>query len=246
MNDSVLAIPLPQLAIGFIPVIAVLIILYQWSLEAGTALYGMSRMLGQLLLIGYFLSYIFDTDSAWVVLSVLAVMVFASSWIALRTVSMDRNSLYRISVLSIAIGGGITLLIVSQGVLGLDPWYLPRYMVPLAGMIFANAMNSVSLAADRLQGELSRGTPWLQARNTALHAAMIPNINTLFAVGLVSLPGMMTGQILSGISPLIAVRYQIMVMCMIFAAGGISTTLFLLMIRHHNWAQQPTQSKAKV
>jgi putative ABC transport system permease protein len=235
MNATVLTIPLPQLAIAFIPVIVVLLILYQWSLEAGTAVYSLARMLGQLLLIGYFLTYIFETESAWIVLAVLTVMVFASSWIALRTLASDRRRLFRASLLSIASGGGLTLLIISQGVLALEPWYLPRYIVPLAGMIFANAMNSVSLAADRLQAELCRDTPWLQARNTAMHAAMIPNINTLFAVGLVSLPGMMTGQILSGVSPLIAVRYQIMVMCMIFAASGISTAVFLLAVKDYNW-----------
>lgn len=236
MNDTVLTISLLHLAVAFIPVLAVVVILYKWSLEANTAVYALARMLGQLLLIGYFLSYIFEAESAWIVLAVLMVMVFASSWIALRTVSEQRGQLYRISLLSIATGGGITLIIVSQGVLILEPWYLPRYTVPLAGMIFANAMNAVSLAADRLYAELSRATPWLEARNLAFHAAMIPNINTLFAVGLVSLPGMMTGQILSGVSPLIAVRYQIMVMCMIFAAAGLSTALFLVLLKNHRWS----------
>ena len=92
-------------------------------------------------------------------------------------------------------------------------------MIPLAGMAFANAMNSVSLASERLQAEIDNGNSGIKARNTAFQASLIPTINSLFAVGLVSLPGMMTGQILSGVSPLIAVRYQIMVMCMIFADG---------------------------
>ena len=66
---------------------------------------------------------------------------------------------------------------------------------------------------------------------TFSRASMIPSINSFLAVGLISLPGMMTGQILSGVSPLIAVRYQIMVMCMIFGAAGLSTVCFLTMIR---------------
>ncbi|HNP27196.1 MAG TPA: ABC transporter permease, partial [Nitrosomonas sp.] len=107
----------------------------------------------------------------------------------------------------------------------------PQYMVPLAGMVFANSMNAVSLAAERMNAELSRQVNFEQARNIAMYAAMIPIINSMFAVGLVSLPGMMTGQILSGISPLVAARYQIMVMCMIFATGGLSTALFLEMSR---------------
>jgi putative ABC transport system permease protein len=98
-------------------------------------------------------------------------------------------------------------------------------------MVFATAMTAVSLAAERLYAELGHGLRWEEARLTAYHAAMIPVINSLFAVGLVSLPGMMTGQILSGVSPLIAARYQIMVMCMIFASAGISTAIFLTLSR---------------
>ena len=188
-------------------------------------------MLVQLLLIGYFLSYIFASDSAWIVILILAIMVFASSWIALGTVNKKRRELYKYSFLSIIIGGGITLLLVTQGVLNLQPWYLAKYMIPLAGMIFANSMNSVSLAAERFHVETSRGSSYLDARNTALQTSLIPIINSLFAVGLVSIPGMMTGQILSGVSPLIAVRYQIMVMCMIFGSSVISSACFLTLLK---------------
>jgi putative ABC transport system permease protein len=134
-------------------------------------------------------------------------------------------------VAAITLGGGLTLALVTQLVLRLEPWYLPRYTIPLAGMVFANAMTAVSLAAERLYAELQHGIQWEEARMTAYQTAMIPVINSLFAVGLVSLPGMMTGQILSGVSPLVAARYQIMVMCMIFAASGISTAIFLALIR---------------
>ncbi|MEP2507721.1 MAG: ABC transporter permease, partial [Reichenbachiella sp.] len=132
---------------------------------------------------------------------------------------------------SIVVGAVAVLILITQGVLMLDPWYLPQYLIPLAGMIFANAMNSVSLAGERLTSELSRGVDYTEARNTALRAALIPITNSLFAVGLVSLPGMMTGQILSGVSPLIAVRYQIMVMCMAFGSAGISVALFLVLVK---------------
>lgn len=104
-------------------------------------------------------------------------------------------------------------------------------MVPIAGMIFANTMNSVSLAAERLHAEIQHHDSYIQARNIAFQAAMIPVINSLFAVGLVSLPGMMTGQILSGISPFIAARYQIMVMAMIFGSSGLSAALYLTFVR---------------
>ncbi len=138
---------------------------------------------------------------------------------------------YQFALMAILTGGGLTLFLVTQFVLKLNPWFMPRYMIPLAGMIFASSMNGVSLAAERLQAEMDRNVEYIQARSIALRAALIPITNSLFAVGLVSLPGMMTGQILSGVSPLIAARYQIMVMCMIFSAVGLSSALFLIMIK---------------
>ncbi|MBR9912189.1 MAG: ABC transporter permease [Gammaproteobacteria bacterium] len=228
MTNTIQNIPLLNLAIAFVPVLAAIAIMFKWSLAANRAVYAIGRMLAQLLLIGYFLAYIFESDSAMVIVLILAVMVAASSWIALGAAGEMRNSLFTSSFLAILIGGVFTLGLVTQGVLATDPWFLPQTMIPLAGMIFANSMNSVSLAAERLQAELNHKMDWTSARNTAFQAAMIPIINSLFAVGLVSLPGMMTGQILSGVSPLIAARYQIMVMCMVFGSAGISTAIFLV------------------
>jgi putative ABC transport system permease protein len=231
MSQTIQTIPLFNLSLAFIPALLTVAILFKWSLNSTNVLYAVSRMLVQLLLIGYFLSYIFDSDSAGVILLILAVMVFASSWIALGTVAEKRLQLYRHALLAITVGGGITLALITQGVMALDPWYSPSSMIPIAGMIFANAMNSVSLSAERLSAEISRNVPYDEARNIALQSSLIPVINSLFAVGLVSLPGMMTGQILSGVSPLVAVRYQIMVMCMILGAAGIATAYFLILVK---------------
>jgi putative ABC transport system permease protein len=98
-------------------------------------------------------------------------------------------------------------------------------------MIFAGAMNAVCLAAERLQSELARTATFEEARRTAYQAAMIPITNSLFAVGLVALPGMMTGQILSGTSPLVAAKYQIVVMTMLFGASGIAAAVYLMLAR---------------
>ncbi len=230
--SSIANIDLFNLGIAFIPVLVVILILYLWSLEAGNAVYAFMRMLGQLLLAGYVLTFLFATEHSLVVMTVLAVMVVAASWIALGAIKEHRGFIFSRALVAIAVGGGCVLLLITQGVLGLEPWYEPRLMIPLAGMIFAAAMNAVSLAAERLYAELGRGVAYVEARNTAFHAALIPVVNSLFAVGLVSLPGMMTGQILSGVSPLIAARYQIMVMCMLFGATGLSVTLFLMQVRY--------------
>jgi putative ABC transport system permease protein len=92
-------------------------------------------------------------------------------------------------------------------------------------------MTSVSLAAERHFSEIEKGVPYEEARRTALGAALIPITNSMLAVGLVALPGMMTGQILSGVDPLMAVRYQILVMCMIYAACGLAAAAFLRSVR---------------
>ena len=231
MNNSVQTIPFANLILVFIPAVAVVGILWKWGIGYGNSLYAIFRMLIQLLLIGYFLIFIFKSDSYLIVAGVLAVMLFASSWIALRTVKIPRRVLYLKSFCSISVGGGLILLLITQGVLNLQPWYLPSYVIPLAGMIFASAMNSVSIALERLNAEVERDGPYDKARVIALRASLIPITNSLFAVGLVSLPGMMTGQILSGISPFIAARYQIMVMCMIFGSAGISSACFLALVR---------------
>jgi putative ABC transport system permease protein len=222
-------ISLERLAIAFIPVAFVIGMMWHWRLEAGKASWAVLRMLVQLMLIGYVLVFIFEAESSFIVLAVIVVMVCASSWIALNTIPARRTSLYPITLLSVGIGGCITLALITQAVLDLGNWFEPRYIIPLAGMTFANAMTSVSLAAERIQAELDNGREFLEARNIAYQAGMIPVINALFAVGLVSLPGMMTGQILSGVSPFIAARYQIMVMCMIFCSAGLSTMGFLIL-----------------
>lgn len=231
MSDSVEIIPILRLGIVFIPVLITIGILLKWSLDAKKALYAITRMVGQLLLIGYFLSYIFQSESSILVIAILIFMVFVSSWIALGTIKPKRLVLYKYALISILIGGGSTLLLVTQGVLNIDPWYAPHFILTLGGMIFANSMNGVSIAAERLNAEIVAGKSYLEARNIALQGALIYITNTLFAVGLVSLPGMMTGQILSGISPLVAARYQIMVMAMLFGTMGIASSCFLILVR---------------
>ena len=231
MNTSIQTISFSGLFWAFLPTIIVMIILYRWALEANTALYAVARMLIQLLLIGYVLTYIFEADHGGVIVLVLTIMLSAASWIALRPLRNKQPYVYWKALCAILVGGVLTLALVTQVVLAVQPWFLPRYVVPLAGMIFASCMNAVSLAAERFEAERDRDNSYIEARNTALHSSLIPVTNSLFAVGLVSLPGMMTGQILSGVSPLVAAKYQIMVMCMIFGASGISAAFYLTLTK---------------
>jgi len=229
MDPVLTVISMQGLIFAILPVAVVIGIMLVWSAGAKTAIYATLRMLVQLLLIGYVLVYIFETDQPAFVIAVLLVMLTAASWIAIRPLPEKQLQTYLNSLGAIAVGGILTLALVTQVVIGVEPWFSPRYVVPLSGMIFAGSMNAVSLAAERFQSESDRGAPYAKARRIALHAALIPITNTLFAVGLVALPGMMTGQILSGVSPLVAAKYQIVVMTMLFGASGISAALYLVL-----------------
>ena len=154
-------------------------------------------------------------------------MIAMSSWIALRPLADRGIKPYSIVTIAIGVSGLGVLILITQIILELPRWFEPRFVVPLAGMIFANSMNTISLAGERFHAERGRGEDYLSARRLAMEAAMIPQVNALLAVGLVSLPGMMTGQILSGVEPLTAARYQIMVMCMIFSTAGLAAVLYM-------------------
>ena len=231
MNTSVQVISIPGLIWALLPAAVVVGILFRWTTTGRTAVYAVTRMLIQLLLIGFVLAYIFDAEQPGIIILVLAVMLVVASWIAIRPLRHKQPRLFRNAFIAITVSGVLTLALVTQAVLGIEPWFLPRYMVPLAGMIFANSMNAVSLAAERFEAERDREVGYIEARSTALQASLIPIINSLFAVGLVSLPGMMTGQILSGVSPFVAARYQIVVMCMIFGSAGMSSAIYLALAK---------------
>lgn len=227
MNSTVQLITWQGLALAFVPALIAIAIMFRWAAGAKTAIYATFRMLLQLLLIGYVLVYIFEADEPGIIIAVLLVMIIAASWIAIRPVQRKQGGVYRNALIAISVSGVVTLLLVSQVVIKVEPWFSPRYLVPLAGMIFAGAMNTVSLAAERLQAEAERGVSFSESRRIALQASMIPMINSLFAVGVVALPGMMTGQILSGVSPIVAAKYQIVVMTMLFGVSGMSAAIYI-------------------
>ena len=224
---SVNIISITSLLIGFLPVIILIVIMKFWSLDALQAIYANIRMLVQLLLVGYILTFIFETDSPILVILVIIFMISMSAFIALRPLQAKGIKPFLIVLMSLGVSGIGVLLLVTQIILDLPRWFEPQYVIPLAGMVFANSMNTISLVGERFNAELKRGVDYIEARNIAMGAAMIPQVNALLAVGLVALPGMMTGQILSGVDPLTAARYQIMVMCMIFSTAGLSAVIYL-------------------
>jgi putative ABC transport system permease protein len=219
-------ISLARLAIGLIPAAMVLLVWWKWSLPLFQPSLALMRMVLQLLMIGFLLTFIFETNHGAVVLQVCAVMILVAAGIALRTIPSSWQD-YGFAALAILVGGGIPYAFSTQLILQVDPWFEPRVMVPLAGMVFANGMNAVSLAAERFESEKKQDKSLLEARSTALKTALIPITNGLLAVGLVSIPGMMTGQVLAGVSPFVAARYQIMIMLLVYGSAGLSSIGYL-------------------
>lgn len=232
-------ITIPSLILCLLPCLGVAWIGWRWAGQGRELLFATGRMVVQLAAIGFALVFLFETPNPAVGLAVVAVMIGVSALISVRVVKENRyRALWR-SALALGVAGGLVLILVLFGVMRLsDPWYQPRLAIPIAGMVFSNAMTAVTLAAERLHNAISAGRDFPAARREAWTAALIPQVNALLAVGLVSLPGMMTGQILSGVDPLIAVRYQIVVMAMILEASGFSVAIFLWLSRRDGQGDQ--------
>ncbi len=209
-----------------LPVSFVAYFYFRWVGNKIEILYASARMLLQLLLVGYLLSYVFEAKTSYITVFIVVVMISVASMITLRNITHKNLDTYKRIFLSIFVGGSLNLFLVLYFVLELDSFDNPRYIIPIAGMLYANCMNAVSLVAERFEKEREI-YDYETARANSFKASLIPQINSFLAVGLVSLPGMMTGQILSGVDPIIAVRYQIMVMFMVLGSSGISTIIYL-------------------
>jgi putative ABC transport system permease protein len=213
------------------------------------------RMFVQLLVAGYVLHLVFALETALPVLLILVVMVgFAVQTIGAR-VQEKMPHFYRVVGTAVLFGcGGMTFFFCTL-VIGLEPWYDPRYLIPLAGMVIGNSMTGASLAVERLDSEFRERREEIEtalclgssvelaaepAVSSAFRAALIPSVNAMAAMGLVFLPGMMTGQILSGTAPLIAVKYQIAIMCVI--TGSVALTTFLILKLGYRGYFTPYQS----
>ncbi len=201
------------------------------------------RTTAQLALVGLVLEWVFELNKWYLVVPVLLVMLVAAARAAIKRSDWRFPGAYVAAFGSLVLATSVTAFSVTEVVIGVDPWYSPRYVIPLIGMLLGNGLTGISLGLDRLlsdlksqkrsiEGRLSLGAslwtailPWMQ---DAVRNGMIPIINSMMVVGLVSLPGMMTGQILAGADPINAVAYQILIMFMIAAATAFGVILLCL------------------
>ncbi|WP_088243825.1 ABC transporter permease [Calothrix rhizosoleniae] len=227
METNYISISYPQLALAtlFIVINVCLSLALKLGLTQSLIVASM-RMIAQLLVVGYALQWVFTLSNPFLVLLVAVAMTTIA---ALSSVNRTRRrfpSIYWNSFVCLLSASFLVTGLTVNGIIRVQPWYDPQYLIPLLGMVLGNALTGTSLALDKFMEDLSSkreqiealltlgATRWEAAHETlkeALRTGMIPTINSMMVMGLVSLPGMMTGQILAGASPTDAVRYQILI-----------------------------------
>ena len=198
----------------------------------------------QLFLIGFVLDWVFRVNRWYVVLGLMVMMTIIAGSAAIRRTQIRYPGIWLSSIVSVWASSWLMAALALFVILPVKPWYAPQYAIPLLGMILGNTLNGISLGLDRLGSELAArraqveallalgATRWEAARQPiqeAVRTGLIPIINSMMVVGIVSLPGMMTGQILAGASPLEAVKYQIVIMFLIASSTALGTVSVVLL-----------------
>ncbi len=202
------------------------------------------RTIVQLLLVGLVLEWVFGLDRWYAVVGIAMVMVLAAGRAAIGNVSRRYRGVWLDGLLAMTLSSWAVTALALTAIVRPEPWYLPQYAIPLLGMMLGNSLNGVSLGLERLGEELATGrervdgllalgaTRWESAAEplrSATRTGLVPITNSMMVVGIVSLPGMMTGQLLSGVSPVEAVKYQVMIMFLIATSTALGTVVVTLL-----------------
>lgn len=201
------------------------------------------RMSIQLVIVGFILEYVFANKSPFYTVFIIMIMLgFAIYTIQNRLKYTLNKAMRRLIAMSMTVGVLSSLIYFLLIVIGISPWYEPTYVIPIGGMIVGNSMTGITLGINTLMGEMQSRKQLVEAAlmlgatpkeaskdivNRAFDAAMMPTINSMVGMGIVFLPGMMTGQILGGASPLTSIEYQIAIMLGIVGSVSLSVILFV-------------------
>lgn len=196
------------------------------------------RMIVQLLLVGLVLDWVFASRNPWIILGIALLMAGLAGVAAVNRTARRFPGIYWDSLVMILAASFLVTGFALVGVLRVEPWFDPQYLIPLLGMLLGNALTGISLGLDRFMEGCARdrgrvetllalgASRWEAARHDiqeAMRVGMIPVVNSMMIMGVVSLPGMMTGQILAGADPGDAVRYQILIMFMIASCVALAS-----------------------
>lgn len=239
MSDNYLSLSYGQLAISCLLILVNVALSLQLRLGLERSLLVASiRMVIQLLLIGYVLEWLFTLSDPFSVLAIALLMAGIAGISAVNRTSRRFKGIYWQSLLSVLVAAFLVTNLSVVGIIQVKPWYNPQYLIPMLGMILGNTLTGISLGLERfMEGLVTNrngietllalgATRWEATHRevqTAVKTGMIPTINSMMVMGLVSLPGMMTGQILAGASPIDAVRYQIVIVFAIASGSALGT-----------------------
>jgi putative ABC transport system permease protein len=248
MKTEFITLTAPDLILASLLVLALIGLVVRLQLGLGQTLsIAAVRTTVQLLLVGLILEAVFNRARlSWILLIALVMMVVAA-WEILARQKRKLRAIWGFSISAFALFVSsfmitvLTLLMVIEA----DPWYMPQYAIPLLGMLLGNTMNGIALGMDRLVQTAWQQRAVIEQRlmlgqkdseairdiaRDSMRAGMIPIINAMAAAGVVSLPGMMTGQILAGSPPVEAVKYQILIMFLVTAGTGFAVIMVLQLI----------------
>lgn len=242
---EIVDIGIESLAFGFLLMIIPIIGFIYFKVKiVKETLIALIRMVIQLSLVAFYLEYIFEWNNAWINVSWVCVMILVGTFTTIKRAGLN----YRFFILPFAISGFISILILDAFFLGfvirLDYIFDARYFIPISGMVLGNALNhnivGISNYFSRLSKEQelyyfllvngnSKKNSLAPFIRSAIKSGLNPLIATMSVIGLISLPGMMTGQILGGSSPMVAIKYQILIMLAIFVGCSINLMLSILL-----------------
>jgi putative ABC transport system permease protein len=220
-------------------------IAYSLKLEKDL-LIGTARTFVQLFIMGYVLKYVFAMSNFFVVILIFFFMIFFAAWTIYGRVKNRQIPFFIPVFVSMFFSYLIVSYMVTAFIVSVKPWWEPRYFIPLGGMVIGNSMTAIAISIERLIGELNTRRAEIEMKlclgadsreaskeilQKAMQAGMIPSINNMMGVGMVFIPGMMTGQILAGSDPLTAIKYQIMVMVMLTGSTALGTLMAVLLVR---------------
>jgi len=228
------------LAAGLIAINAAISIAFRLGLER-TLLIASLRMVAQLAAVGVVLKLIFDAQSPWVTLLAGLLMALVAGFEAVSRLERPFATwhAYGLGAGTLLVTGMLGAMYATAGVIGPDPWYQPRVVLPILGMVLGNTLTGISLVLDTITDVASRERAAIEARlalghtrfmaldevvRRALKTGLTPILNSMAVAGVVSLPGMMTGQILAGAAPLEAAKYQIMILFVIAGSTALAVT----------------------
>ena len=231
---------------GDLAVAALLVLilaLLSWRLHLGVGrriIVAAVRSVVQLMLLGLVLKTLFAQSNPGFIAAIALFMLGIASYEVMARQQRRFIGAWGIGIgtLSMFVSSFSITLLALHLVIHVEPWYTPQYLIPLLGMMLGNTMSGIAISLDNLtqnawrqkgviEGRLSLGEDWSTAigdiRRDALRAGLIPIINMMAAAGVVSIPGMMTGQILAGSPPLEAAKYQLMILLMIAGGAGLGS-----------------------